>query len=355
MFALAEGRVLGEPEALVQFHVQFHRVYVAVFVCGNLRVLQSLGLFVGPVDGGRGELIEPFPLSLRHVPAKRRLYVGCRRLLGQGHALKRGGEAIQNRRFIQRGKLQIWPGGTKPVQPVDQQPDRVVERFGLEPLAQAGTGERLAGGFCVRFSGTIAAQLEVAKACDLKRLDPLGGGVKFTLRLGGEFVGKQLPHPVQLDGRGQAEQRLGAVAPGRDLSNLGDDEQRRLLNDTLANQRAAAAVRQFAVERASVAAHADLVGERGEDAEPQRGGFRAIRLRVFVGGHAVALGQVQQLTKGRLGLAAGAGVDAVCPAVVDVVKARARKLPRADQHLEVGAGPIAERFLRGLHFFVVAR
>ena len=68
----------------------------------------------------------------------------------------------------------------------------------------------------------------------------------------------------------------------------------------------------------------------------------------------MALGQVQQLAKGRLGLAAGAGVDAVCPAVVDVVTARAGKLPCADQHLEVGACPVAERFLRGLHFFVVA-
>ena len=166
--------MLGEPEALVKFHVQFHRLYVAVFVCGNLRVLQSLGLFVGPVDGGRGELVEPLPLRLRHVPAKRRLHVRGDRLLGQGHALKRGGEAIQNRRFIQRGKLQIRPGGTKPVKPVDQQPDRVVERFGLEPLAQAGPGERMAGGFCVRFAGTFAAQLEVAKARDFKRLDPLG-------------------------------------------------------------------------------------------------------------------------------------------------------------------------------------
>ena len=128
-----------------------------------------------------------------------------------------------------------------------------------------------------------------------------------------------------------------------------------MLHDALANQRAASAMRQRAVERAGVAAHADLIGECGEDAEPQRGGFGAIRLRVFVGGHAVALGQVQQLAKGRLGLAAGAGVDAVCPAVVDVVTARAGKLPSTDQHLKVRAGPVAKRLLSGLHFFVVAR
>ena len=112
-------------------------------------------------------------------------------------------------------------------------------------------------------------------------------------------------------GRGHTEQRLGSVTPRGDLPYLGDDEQRRLLHDTLANQCAASAVRQCAVERAGVAAHADLIGKRGEDTEPQCGGLVAIRLRVFVGGHAVALGQVQQLTKGRLGLAAGAGVDAV--------------------------------------------
>lgn len=135
VFAIADARMLGQTEAVVKLHVQLHRQHVAVFVRRFVRVLQAFRFVVQPRDRLRRELVEPLPLLARHVFAERRLYVGGNRLLGQGHARKRGTQAIQNRRLVERRKFQIRSGGAQPIEPPDELPDRVIERFRREPLA----------------------------------------------------------------------------------------------------------------------------------------------------------------------------------------------------------------------------
>ena len=149
----------------------------------------------------------------------------------------------------------------------------MIERLRREPLGKTGLGQRFTGGLRIGLLRPCSTQLEIPKTRYFKGLDAFRAGIKLALWPSGQFVRKQLAHPIEFDGGGQAEQCLLAVTPGGDLPDLTDDEQRRFLHDTFTDERAAAATGQAAKQGAAVAPHTELVGKRGEDAAAQGGGL----------------------------------------------------------------------------------
>ena len=226
----------------------------------------------------------------------------------------------------------------------------MIKRFWREPLTNTRLGQRFTSGLRIGLLRPFTAQLKIAKTDNFKGLDAFRAGIKLALRPSGQFVRKQIAHPVEFDGGGQAEQCLFVIAPGGDFTNLTDDKQRRFLHDTLADERAAAALAQAANQGTAVTPHAELVGKRSEDAVAQGDGLRPVGSGLSV----CRPGQAANLSERRLDVAACPGVDAVCAAVIDIVAARVGKLPSAYQYLKVGVGAVEERLPGGLHIFIVA-
>jgi hypothetical protein len=143
------------------------------------------------------------------------------------------------------------------------------------------------------------------------------------------------------DDGGEAQNGVNGFVFAFDFPDFGDDEQRAVVDNAFAGECAAAAMNEFATERAGIDAAAHTIAEADENAFVERFILNFARCGI----EAFASGDVKELLKEGANLTSGNGVDAKAAAGIDSILVARGVGPGAHENPEIASGFIAEEIL----------